>query len=294
MAQRTVKDLGPPIAVGRTGEVFAWDEGRVMKLYHGSCSRDDVRREAAVSRLVHGLGLPAPAVHDADTEDGLWEVERRLGILYDWIRGPTMLRDLVRRPWKAYAHSRSLAALHAWIHAQDGNGLPGLHERIRRRIDRLHDLLPERLRAAADAALSRLPSGRAVCHGDFHPDNILLSDGGPKVVDWGPATCGPPMADVAWTFLLFTVVGRPVDASLAMRVVLRLIRRLALRIYLRTYFHRTGTCRTDLERWVGVMAVLRLADRIPEEQETLLALVESRLGSGSPPTKLERSPGQPV
>src|SRR5262249_24371676 len=51
--------------------------------------------------------------------------------------------------------------------------------------------------------LETLPDADALCHGDYHPDNVLLSARGPLVIDWENAALGDPLADVARTLLLF-------------------------------------------------------------------------------------------
>ena len=262
---------------GRTAEILAWDDERVLKLYREESSRSYVQREATVSRFVHHAGLPAPAVYDSDAEDGLYEVDGRLGILYDWVDGPTMLRDLGSRPWMVVTHSKALAALHAQVHSVSGDGLPDLRERIAWGIDDAAEWLSDDVRSAARTALDRLPKESRVCHGDFHPDNILLQEGGPVIVDWGPASCGHPCADVAWTVLLYWF-GTPIGSPPAVRLALALFRKISLRVYLRTYERLTGTKWRDIERWIGVIAVLRLTDRIPEERDVLLRLVRRQLG----------------
>jgi hypothetical protein len=141
------------IGRGRTAEILAWGEGRVLKLYVEGSSREYVRREAEVSRFVHRAGLPAPAVYDSDASDGLYEVDGRLGILYERIDGPTMLRDLGSRPWRLRAYSKQLAALHVRIHSAPGEGLPVLRDRIERSIDRASALVSDGARAAAHETL---------------------------------------------------------------------------------------------------------------------------------------------
>ena len=269
---------GKPIAFGRTADIYPWDDERVLKLYREGSSRDCVRRESRVSHAVHRAGLPAPRVHDSEAEDGLFEVDGRLGILYEWIDGPTMLRDLGRRPWMLVAHSKALAALHAQVHSASGDGLPDLRERIEWGIENAAEWLSEDIRDAARSALAELPPSSQICHGDFHPDNVLLQEGGPVIVDWGPASCGHPAADVAWTVLLFRF-GSPVGAPLAVRLLLNAFRRVALRIYLRTYGRLTGTPWFEIRQWLGVIAVLRLTDRIPEERKALLRLIQAELGN---------------
>jgi aminoglycoside phosphotransferase (APT) family kinase protein len=271
---------GRAIAVGRTAEIYAWNEKRVMKLYREGSSRTYVARELRGSELAHRLGLPAPAVHRSQAADGVHEVDGRFGILYDWIEGPTMLHDLGERPWMLVTHSKALAALHAQIHCAAGTGLPSLRERIEWIIDSERDVVPDDLRSAARARLGNLPQGDRVCHGDFHPDNVLLGDGGPMIVDWGPASCGHPCADVAWTILLFRF-GTPIGSPLAVRLLLAIFRKVCLRVYLRTYARLTGRSQREVARWLGLIAVVRLSDRIPEERRRLLRLARRTLG-GSP------------
>jgi len=266
---------------GRTAEILAWEDGRVMKLYLAGSSRDYVRREAEVSRLAYRAGLPAPAVYDSDAPDGVHEVDGRLGILFERIDGPTMMRDLGARPWMLIAHSRQLAVLHARIHAALGEGLPPMRKRIERSIERASGAIGECAQQAARERLRALPDVRQVCHGDFHPDNVMLRKEGPMIIDWGPASAGHPAADVAWTYLLYRFAGTPPGTPTALRLLLAVVRRWSLRIYLRTYFRLTGCSWADIEAWLGLVAILRLADGFPEERSRLLGLIERKLGGGT-------------
>ena len=88
------------IAEGRTAEVFAWSDGRVLKLYRAGFGRDGAAKEFRVARLVSNAGLAAPAVYDAGSPDGVLEQDGRCGILAERIDGVSMLREMARRPWR--------------------------------------------------------------------------------------------------------------------------------------------------------------------------------------------------
>jgi Ser/Thr protein kinase RdoA (MazF antagonist) len=47
-----------------------------------------------------------------------------------------------------------------------------------------------------------LPEGNRLCHFDFHPDNVILTDKGPITIDWMTACKGEPVADAARTFIM--------------------------------------------------------------------------------------------
>ena len=55
------------------------------------------------------------------------------------------------------------------------------------------------------------PDPPSICHGDFHPLNVLVRDGEVAgVLDWSDAIVGDPALDVACTMLLMRVFGRHV------------------------------------------------------------------------------------
>jgi hypothetical protein len=45
--------LRPPIAEGRTAEIYLWDENHVLKLYRDWCPPDWVEYEARIAGFVH-------------------------------------------------------------------------------------------------------------------------------------------------------------------------------------------------------------------------------------------------
>lgn len=58
--------------------------------------------------------------------------------------------------------------------------------------------------------------GMVVVHGDLHPYNVMLTPGGPVVIDWANAEEGPPEFDIAMTAIIFAQVALdPAFASLS-------------------------------------------------------------------------------
>jgi len=248
------------VGTGRTANVYALDDGRVLKLFFEEVTARSVAREAENTRLADEGGAPAPAVYGTRTEDG------RVGLVLDRLDGPTMLDELKRRPWRASGVGRRLAEVHAGIHDCAGTGLPDQRERLHDALDRA--ALPTDRQRAVRATLDDLPRETALCHGDCHPDNVVLTPR-PVVVDWLDATCGHPLADVARTTLLLRVAG--VEAGLR-GTPDRLLRRALASGYRRRYAALTG--RTLDDRWLLVVAAARLAESVPGERERLLALVD--------------------
>jgi len=259
--------LGKLVGRGRTADIYAWDGDRVVKLFHDWVSASGVEREALAGRLVHAAGLPAPRL------DEVVSIEGRRGIVYERLQGPSMLALIKRRWWSVRRFARQMARLHAALHAVHLSDLPSQREYLRWKIEHA-DLLPDRSRAAALAALERLPDDDAVCHGDFHPDNILITARGPVIIDWHDTVRGHPLGDVARTLLLMSM-GDPPGTSAPLRWIFGRFRSALCNAYLRQYGALTGATYAEIDAWMLPLAAGRLSEKIPEEVDSLMARVKA-------------------
>jgi len=261
------------VGQGRTAEIFGWGEGRALRLYRVGASRDWVQRELRAFRLVNDAGIPSPTVYPSNSADGLVEIEGRLGFVMDRIDGPTMLQLLTERPWTLWPFAHALAGFHLSMHRLTAQDLPSQRERFHFVIGRLADELGETITTQLRSRLDELGDGCVVCHGDFHPDNVILSDRGPIIIDWGPASAGAPAADVAWTVYLFRHGAFPPGMARWQKGLLTMFRRFFLAIYRRAYSHNSAFSWNEVEGWGPVIAAIRLGDGIPEERENLLRIL---------------------
>lgn len=159
----SIESLGPPLALGRTAEIYHWKEGHILKLFREGCPLNAIEHEARVSRLVCQAGLPAPAVEERI------EINGRYGLVYERINGRPMLQTLMSRPWALSQYARLLAELQVEIHRIEAlPGLPSQHQRLRERIQAA-GILPLELRKTVLQMLENLPRGKAVMSRRFSP-----------------------------------------------------------------------------------------------------------------------------
>jgi uncharacterized protein (TIGR02172 family) len=263
-------DLSHPFASGRTAEIYAWADGQILKLYRDWCPAGWADYEANTGRLVCQAGIAAPAVLDVVTVQG------RRGIIYERIDGQSMLVKMNRAPWLLPGLARQLAQLHLGIHACRAPSLPRQSANLERSI-RAAAVLPEPLKEAALRALAAMPEGDSVCHGDFHPGNVLITAKGPLVIDWMTASAGNPWADMARCALVLSAADIPPGTPA--RLWIRLGRQVFFRIYRDTYTaaHPGLDCAQLIARWLPITAAARLNEHIPAEEKNLLRLVETLL-----------------
>jgi uncharacterized protein (TIGR02172 family) len=262
-------EKGQGIGSGRTAEILAWDENQILKLFQDGWSISSVEWEENVARKVFEAGLPVPAVF------GIVKVEHRHGIIYERVDGSSMLQELVSKPGELEHFASVFVGLHAQMHSVKIKGLPTQRQQLEHKI-RNAKLLSENRRNAALKALHKLPDDDVLCHGDFHPDNILMSSQGPVVIDWNDATQGNSQADIARTLLLLNQEEPPQRFKLDVEQI-QSVRSLFINTYLKRYAQIRPISLGSIESWRLPVAAARLSEGIKEEETRLLSIVETLL-----------------
>ena len=254
--------LDKPIAHGRTADVYDWDDGHILKLFHNWFELENIEYELKIATAVHASGVTAPAVAQ------LIQVQGRNGLIYERVAGESMLELFQRKPWMLFAYSRILARLHAQMHEYvfDGADITTQRRRLQNKINHA-DMLSASLQTSLLNALYSLSEGDRVCHGDFHPANVLISGENARVIDWMDASRGNPLADVARTSIIF--LGSAATKEIP-NLFLKIFIKIAHAEYLREYFRLRPNGMDEYYHWLPIVAGGRLSENIPELEKWLL------------------------
>lgn len=250
-----------PIAHGRTADIHSWDDQHVLKLFHTWFELEDIEYEQKIARAVHASGVKSPAVGEIVRVDG------RNGLIYERVAGESMLAHLLRRPWNVFRYAHAFAQLHAHMHNHSFEvDIPAQRTRLQNKVSQAR-ALPASLKKSLLEKMHQLPDGNRVCHGDFHPDNILISHAHTTVIDWIDASRGNPLADVARTsVILLGVAGSTQARSPWMKSFVRAFHSK----YLDQYFRLRPGGREEYCQWLPIVAGARLSENIPELEEWLM------------------------
>ena len=218
-------------------------------------------REALVQAAVADQGYPAPQVLVRGTgprnADGCYFVMPRVdgapplaavnaaalarSVPSLALRLPGMLAELAVR-----LHSLDPAPLRAALAAEPGWPIDvnDLVADIAAAADRVADT---ELTKAIPTMLARQPESTSrdvICHGDFHPLNIIIGPAGATVLDWTAARLGPPAFDVAFTALL--LAHPPIQVGPAFARPLHIAGRWLSRRFISGYRRRARAAGWDL------------------------------------------------
>jgi aminoglycoside phosphotransferase (APT) family kinase protein len=258
--------MSAPLGVGREAEVYAWGDGAVLKLYRPGFGGH--RAEAAALQALDGAGL-APRLLDVVDRDG------RAGLVLERFDGPDMLSVLQRQPWRVLSLAGTLATAHLAVHRVPASAdLPDLRHVLAARIR--DAVLPPRLRDFATRLLDGLPDGDRVCHGDYHPGNVLLAADRTAIIDWVGAARGAAEADHARTVLLLRWADPLPGTPPLSRALIATGRTMLARRYARTYRRGAAPLR-HLGQWLLVQVAARLSEGIEAERATLTGLLDRAL-----------------
>lgn len=134
----------------------------------------DASKEAEAMRYLFKKGYPVPEVFDVDGPD----------IVMAHLSGTTMLKTMARKPLQIAEMAKTLARLQT----------------------RLNALAPPPF---LDVKFGE-PSG--IIHLDLHPDNIMMTNSGPVVIDFANVAAGPASADVAQSWIIMVTSTIPGSA----------------------------------------------------------------------------------
>lgn len=259
--------LAQRLNVGRHSELYAWQPGRVVKLFQPGYSVQAIEAELQYARKALELGVPTPRAEEIIGING------RSGIVFERCEGPTMFELIRAGAIPVERLAQVFFDVQRAIHCCPQAAFPEMKERLARKIAHAR-LATAAVKQRALAALLALPSGSALCHGDFHPANVIMSPKGPMVIDWLDAGHADPTLDAARSLLLLRLArAGQVDAK---------VRAAFVAAYEGCLREAWGGRPELIGRWQLPLAVARLAEAVEEtECKNLLNLI-STMPTGSP------------
>jgi len=240
--------LDKVVAVREKKTVYL-DGDRVIKVFNEDYSKADVLNEALNQARVEETGLCIPQLYEVTKIDGKW------AIVSEYIKGKTLAQMMQENPEKKDEYLKMLVELQMEVHAKRAPGLNKLKDKMNRKISEAE--LDATTRYELHTRLEGMKKHTKVCHGDFNPSNIIISDvdGKAYIIDWSHATQGNASADVARTYLLFWLAG---DTEGAKK-------------YMELFCKMSDTARQYIERWLPIVAASQSVKGKPEERQLLLS-----------------------
>ena len=234
----------------RNNKTIYRDGDRAIKVFNAEYSKADVLNEALNQARIEDTGLNIPKVLEVTMIDGKW------AIVSEFIKGKTLAQLMEENPEKKAEYIELLVDLQMSVHAKTSPLLNKLKDKMSRKIAATD--LDATTRYDLHTRLEGMPKHNKVCHGDFNPSNIIITESGiPYIIDWAHVTQGNASADVARTYLLFWLAGDISGAEL----------------YLDTFCKKSDTAKQYVQKWMPIVAASQSVKGNEKEREFLMSWV---------------------
>ena len=236
----------------RKNKTIYRDGDRCIKVFDAEYSKADVLNEALNQARIEETGLHIPRVLAVTTVEDKW------AIVSEYIQGKT-LAQLMQEDTegeRTEEYLELLVDLQLKMHSMTCPMLNKLKDKMNRKISSSN--LDATTRYDLHTRLEGMPKHNKLCHGDFNPSNIIITeDGTPYILDWSHATQGNASADAARTYLLFCLAG---NADMAAK-------------YLSLFCRKSDTARQYVQKWMPIVAASQSVKGNAHEREFLLSWV---------------------
>ncbi len=231
-------------------KIYKYDD-KLVKLFDENFSKASILNEALNHARVEETDLHVAKLRSVEVVNGKW------AIVLDYIEGETLQSLMDKHPEKMDEYLELFVDLQMTVLSKKVPMLNKLKDKMHNKISSTK--LDATTRYELHTRLDAMRMHTCLCHGDFNPSNIIITaDGTPYIIDWAHATQGNASADVARSYLLFNLAGKPDIADK----------------YLKLYCKKSDTAIQYIQGWIPIVAASRLVKAPESEVEFLLKWID--------------------
>ena len=240
-------NLSNKLVERKTKEIYE-DNGKIIKLFVEDYSKANVLNEALnQARVEEGTDLFIPKLIEVTKIDNRW------ALVSEYIEGVTLEELMEQHPEKIDEYLTKFVDIQLTILSKQVPLLNRMKEKFKRKITTASNI-NDNIKYELLHRLEGMKKHTKLCHGDYNPSNIIINEKGEYfVIDWSHVTQGNASGDVARTYLLFSMQGKNDIAEK----------------YLDLFAEKSGIAKSNIQRWIPIVAASQLTKGKYEEKEFL-------------------------
>lgn len=256
------------LAQGGQAEIYELDEDKVIRVLRNIEDEEYLKIEMSIMKSLKEKGKAVPKVYEYLKIDG------RPSIIIEKLNGDTMLAEIRKKPLRLLRQAEKLAELHLEVaDSAEGLGMISINDRAAYLIPKA-EMLDHKLKKFVFETLAELPRGNDICHGDFHPGNIMITNKQYYVIDWYGATSGKKLSDIAHTYLILRNTPKIPGISNFQNFIIGCSGSIISSRYLSTCKKLYPFDWSEFSKWMIVRAAERVYYGMPSEKESLIKFIK--------------------
>ena len=236
------------VVVERPTKTVYKENDKIVKLFVENYLASNILNEALNhARVQEGTDLNVPKLLEVS------KVNNRWAIVMERVEGKTLEQLMAENPQKEDEYLNMFVDIQLNILSKNVPLLNRIKDKFKRKLTNAKNI-DEHTKYELLHRLEGMKDHTKLCHGDLNPSNIIIAPNGDyHIIDWAHVTQGNASADVARTYLIFSMQGK---TELADK-------------YLNLFVEKSGIEKTNIQNWIPIVAGTQLSKGIAEEQEFL-------------------------
>ena len=240
------------IAERKTKTVYK-DGDAVVKLFVKDYSKANILNEALnQARVEENTKLNIPRLLEVKKFASRW------ALTTEYVEGKTLDALMKESPEKEDEYLEMFVKLQLEVLRNQVLLLSRIKDKFKRKLNETK-IIDDNIKYELLQRLEGMKNHTKLCHGDFNPSNIIVKPNGEcYIIDWSHATAGNASADAARTFLIFSMQKQEKMAAK----------------YLEMFSKQSGIDKSNIQRWIPIVAATQLTKENPDEEEILRSWID--------------------
>lgn len=255
------------LATGGEANIYEVDKDKILRVIYKEESKAD-NVEEIIYPVLEKNKIYVPHIYE------YLVIENKKSQLMERIDGDVLVKEWIKHPLSDEKQTYEFSKMHYNIlQIKCNDSIPSLNDLINYFVNNVKIDLDENLVSKIMTVFNGLPIKNNLCHGDFHPGNILVSKDKKVIIDWSGVHTGNPISDVAHTYLLMSNVPQIPGQSRIQYFVMRkfgLKRANRYRNMMEELLHFDDK---EFDKWLVVMSLLRIYCGLPSEKEERIKFI---------------------
>lgn len=164
------------------------------------------------------------------------------------LNGYSMMKAMELKPMNSMSFAVPLAKTHYELHKPIQKKLPSIKDQLFTKINSI-GMLSSSTKDKLYSYITSLKDEAVLCHSDYHPENVFITDDKLIVFDWSTATIGNRFSDVAHTNLLLRYGVSPDTKNAIELFITNKVRNMYADKYLKEYITLSKCHKNDIYEW---------------------------------------------
>ncbi|MDS0524624.1 phosphotransferase [Clostridium sp. SHJSY1] len=253
--------IGKLIGSGATADVYEWSNAEVIKVFKPNISSEVIQYEEYIGKILNNTTLSIPKYIKTI------RLKSTFAIIYERVYGKS-LAEVLMESNDTSKIALDFANLHYKINQCFVKEIPKQSNTLNWRISRARRILGDNIKKVEEL-LSSLPIRNKLCHGDFHPFNILVNSDKYFVLDWNDCFIGNPIIDVGLSYL---ALNSPSIKEKSGEIVANESKKFSEE-YLEYYCKYASLSKDEILKYLPLAASLKLDDNLSSDNKWLKDMI---------------------